>query len=255
MTIGLERNSAFDSRMWDYRSKEYDRLGWVNAPGPLDKMVEMANLKGHETVIDIGTGSQAILHTLEPAIKTGKLIGFDISAAMLGKNRPNSNVLLVADANTQPFPNDFADLMTARMVLHHLSNPLVPIKEAYRVLKPGGKLIVGEYVATDPEVYSFERKVFDIKEPGRHLWTGDQLVELVANAWSSNKIDLGYGLINQYSVRDWMEKSGLPTKTQKAVLDEYINAPKGIIKKMNINYTEDSDALVDRPFAFVVAIK
>lgn len=250
-----ETYNAFNAAMWRARSVGYSELGWVNATGPLEKMVEMVNLQGRETVIDIGTGSQAVLSALAPKITTGKIIGLDISADMLDHRNRSMRSLLVADAFKLPFASNLADIATARMVFHHLPQPQACIQEACRILKPEGKFLIGEYIATDHEVLQFERIVFDIKEPGRHLWTGQQLAELVSTVWPSARLEVGYGLLPQYSVRDWMSKSGLSEEIQEAVLKQYLSAPKSIIDKMRIAFTPDGDALVDRPFGFVAATK
>lgn len=253
---GEKPTNAFNSQMWEFRSHQYDKLGWVNAGGPMERLAEMANFQPGETVIDVGTGSQAILNKIAPSGTPGQIIGFDISKDMLGAEKVPGRFLQVADATRMPYPNDFADLITARMVLHHMPKPALPIQESFRVLKPSGRLIVGEYVASDDEVWTFERKVFDIKEPGRHLWTGSGLAKLVSAALNDEyeELSIGYGVMEQYSVKDWMSKSGLSQDIQNAVLEEYLKAPQSIIEKMGIIY-KNGDAFVDRPFAFVRAVK
>lgn len=251
---------AFDSSMWKARAcGEYEKLGWVSAPGPLEKVIELSNLKGHETVVDVGTGSQAILHAVTPFITSGRLLGFDISSEMMRRSVDGRSraALFQADTFSIPLPNDFADLVTIRMVLHHTKDIPSALTEMKRILKPEGRLLAGEYVAVDEEVKTFERVVFDIKEKDRHLWTGFEFAALIREGWNdrTKEPQLGYGILPQYSARDWMSKSGLPTAIQTAVLNCYLDAPGNIVEKMNITLTEDGDALVDRPFAYVVIEK
>jgi SAM-dependent methyltransferase len=251
---------AFDPAMWGSRERGgYGSLGWVHAQGPLQELLRQAHLQGHETVVDLGTGTRAILDSLTPHIATGKLLGFDISHAMLTSGqRHDRHGLFQADACHIPLPDNSTDIVTARMVFHHLPDIPGTISEIRRILKPGGKAIIGEYVAVDEEVLAFERVVFDIKEQGRHLWTGPQMAQLIANHWSHSRpeaIVLGYGVMLQYSVMDWMGKSGLSEKIQSQVLSLYLTAQASIVEKMGITYSENGDALVNRPFAFVRATK
>lgn len=261
-SVVVERpEQLVSTQYWDQRAQGgYNQLGWVQASGPLEKITELADLKGHETVVDIGTGSQAVLDALAARLTTGKIFGFDISADMMRRSSgclPANATLLVADTYKTPFQSESVDLCTARMVYHNLMDIKSAVLESWRMLRPGGKLIVVEYVAADEDVWPFERRVFDIKEKGRNLWTGDRLRQEIADVWPSGSsvVGLDYSMIRQYSVKDWMGKSGLPRVTQEAVLQCYLEASRDLVEKMGITYTNDGDALVDRPFANVVATK
>jgi SAM-dependent methyltransferase len=246
------REEAFDPKMWAKRAEGYDGLGWVNAAEPLEMMVGAANLKPGERLVDVGTGSQKVLDAFKPH---DGLFGFDISSEMLALGK-NGNRLFSADAERIPFGGEAVDVVTARMVFHHLPRADRAVGEIGRILRPGGRMVVMEYVVPDDEVRNFERGVFELKEPGRHLWTGSELARLVASNWRGGvgAVRTQEALMPQYSVKDWMGKSGLPQETQEAVLSRYLQAPRRIVQKMNISY-RGSDALVDRPFALVVATK
>lgn len=257
-------NELTSSGYWATRAAGgYEKLGWVKAGGLLDKIVELAHLQGNELVVDVGTGSQAVLDAVAPHLNDGgRVMGFDISADMMRKQEgmlPKNAILFVADTYHIPLPDESVDLVTARMVYHNLDDVGHAVRETARILRPGGKFIISEYVVPDLDVLQFERMVFDIKEKGRHLWTGRQLKEMVACNWDQgnkgHNINLDYATLPKYSVKDWMKKSGLPEETQQAVLQCYLDAPEKIVQKMGIVFTADGDALVDRPFAYVVAEK
>ncbi|MBN1263429.1 MAG: class I SAM-dependent methyltransferase [Candidatus Pacebacteria bacterium] len=244
---------AFDPALWPDRSKGYKELGWVNARGPLEKMVELIAPRGNEIILDVGTGTQAIPKELAPLLPDGSILAFDLSADMLRADGTTSADLFRADAHQIPLAEGSVDVVTARMILHHLEKPDVALEEMCRVLVPGGFMVVSEYVAIDEEIWTFERGVFDIKEPGRHLWTGDQLASLISSTLGV-AVELDYAMMPRYSVRDWMGKSGLSPEVQERVLNCYLCAPQTIVKKMGIVYS-DGDALVDRSFGFVRAFK
>ncbi len=264
------RNQLSTARHWDQeRAAGYNNLGWVKAQGPLDKIAELADLTGNEIVVDAGTGSQVVLNRLSEALVakmgSGIAIGFDVSKGMLlSRDEPLSpnTRLLVADFYNTPFPTGSVDVMTARQVLHNLPNINNAILEARRVLRDGGKFIGVEYVAIDGEVLGFERAVFDLKEPGRNLWTGDQFRDLVFNSWSDAakngtkpaQVNVHYYNLKKYSVLNWMENSGLPKETQQEIVNLYRNAPKNIVEKMKV-ICDGDDVFTDRLFAYIVAIK
>jgi SAM-dependent methyltransferase len=252
---------------WDERADGgYHNLGWVKAGEPLKKMVELAQLKGDEVVVDAATGGQAVKNALAPGLNRGGVIfGFDISEGMLMHSDGsilNRQSLLVSDVCNMPFAEESVDLVTARMVYHNLSPSQIgtALKESSRVLKPGGRLIVCEYVTPESaEAWKHERKVFDIKEPDRNLWTGRQFGQQLHRTWKkglgSKDTVLDFAVLTQYSVRDWMENSGLPQDKQQQVLDLYRVASAEATHAFNMTFTRDGDTLVDRPFAYFVAQK
>lgn len=240
------------------RSVGYKQLGWVKAPGPLQKIIDLAELTGSETVVDAGTGSQAVLDSIASGLnERGRIIGFDISTGMMEGREgklPRSASLIVADFFSLPFANNSADLLVTRQVLHNLPNISGAITESYRVLKPGGKFIAVEYVALDPEVLAFEKQVFDIKEPGRNLWIGSEMRQQIENSWPSHTPADHYHTLMDYSVINWMKNSGLPESKQAQVVSLYRSAPESIVRKMNIIQSE-SDLTTNRTFAYIVASK
>lgn len=238
----------------------YEKLGWVSASNLLGHITELTELKGHEVIVDVGTGSQAVLNTLSPFLTNGGVaIGFDMSSEMLARKdtSKSQNLIFLGDAKGIPLPDSVADVVTARMVLHHIPECDLPkvVSEMSRIAKSEARIVVCEYVALDQEVWEFERGVFNIKEPERHLWTGPELRSIVQSGMDGRQMtenSLSYAILPQYSVKDWMGKSGLPQDKQQAVLEKYLSAPGEIVEKMGISYTQDNDALVDRLFAYVL---
>lgn len=249
------------SEHWDKeRAQGYAKLAWVQARQPLEKIIQLVQLKGDEVVVDAGTGSQAVLDVLAPHLhKDGMIVGFDISLGMMlnreGLLSPNARLVL-ADIYQTPFADNSVDLVTARHVYHNLPDIEAAVKEAKRILRPEGRLMVIEYTPCT-QAYDFDRIVFDLKEPGRNLWTGEQLRDTIAQAWccGNDQINLDFALLPQNSVVNWMRNSGLPEATQQAVFGCYLNAPSEISKVINLTITDDGDILVDRPFAYVMVAK
>jgi SAM-dependent methyltransferase len=90
---------------------------------------------GVQVVLDVGCGTGRLRDFLPPSLTW---IGADRSPAQLGEApRP----VLLADASHLPLRSDSVDAVTALWMLYHLTDPVVAIAEAHRVLKVGGMFV------------------------------------------------------------------------------------------------------------------
>lgn len=90
-------------------------------------------------LLDIGCGWDAsFLKSVEPYIKSG--VGVDFKAPILTAGKIRTERLILQDH--LPFADDSFDLVTMLAVLEHLEHPKAILLEIYRVLRPGGKLVL-----------------------------------------------------------------------------------------------------------------
>ena len=101
-------------------------------------------------LLDIGCGAGRMLELLSPRAENA--IGVDLSSAMLGVARAQleksglRNVQLrQGDIYALPVDGEVIDLAVVHQVLHYLDNPARALREAARVLAPGGRLIVVDF--------------------------------------------------------------------------------------------------------------
>ena len=90
-------------------------------------------------LLDIGCGWDAsFLKSVEPYIKSG--VGVDFKAPILTAGKIRTERLTLQDH--LPFTDASFDLVTMLAVLEHLENPKAILQEIYRVLRPGGNLVL-----------------------------------------------------------------------------------------------------------------
>ncbi|MFW5833137.1 MAG: ArsR/SmtB family transcription factor [Pseudomonadota bacterium] len=108
------------------------------------------------TLVDIGTGTGHILRVLAPAIEFG--LGIDLSLDMLAVARANLDAAGVANCQLRhgdmyqlPVADRAFDCAVLHQVLHFATEPEAVIREAARVVAPGGRLLVVDLERHDVE--------------------------------------------------------------------------------------------------------
>lgn len=145
-----DENYQFNAKVYDILDRTYFRKA---ASSPRTAVISAL---GEEPlkVLDMCTGTGANAFVIAGSRRNAKVIGIDISAAMLQKAVAKleqaglSNVkLLHMDAANLQFSNEKFDVVVISLVLHEISLALAGklLGEARRVLKNTGKLIVVEW--------------------------------------------------------------------------------------------------------------
>lgn len=98
-------------------------------------------------VLDVGCGTGALAQLVLEALPDVELDGIDLSAAMLDRARQRLGrraALHRADSEHLPFADETFDVAYCNDSFHHYPDPRRAAFEAWRVLRPGGVLVVGE---------------------------------------------------------------------------------------------------------------
>jgi len=117
--------------------------------------IELTLLKPGESILDIGCGTGGVTIPAKQRIGSGgKAVGIDpvpgmIAVAQKKAQRRGLDIdFRVGVIEALPFPEASFDVVTASLMMHHLPERLRAqgAAEIYRVLKPGGRLLVADLI-------------------------------------------------------------------------------------------------------------
>ena len=148
------------SRYFAKVAEDWDSIRALHVPEAKVEEVLVAALPekiGH--AIDLGTGTGRIVSLL--AARAEEVTGLDVSHDMLNVARANiaraglKNVQLRhMDINAPAMEAEVADVVVVHQVLHYLTEPERALRQAARLVRPGGQLLVVDFA---PHAHEFLR--------------------------------------------------------------------------------------------------
>lgn len=135
----------------------------------------MADLPTGGCILDAGGGTGRVAKLLRE--HADDVIIADSSLGMLQQADQSQLELTCSNSEALPFPDDFFTRLVMVDALHHVASQTETAREMYRVLKPGGKIVIEE-----PDIRVFGVKLIAAAEKlllmRSHFLSPDKIVKL-----------------------------------------------------------------------------
>ncbi|NLO89947.1 MAG: class I SAM-dependent methyltransferase [Clostridia bacterium] len=180
------KRAVFDSVAQEYDAWYETEMGSLVHEIEKEVIFELLKPQKGQRVLDLGCGTG--LYSIELAKMGLKVTGIDISEKMISYARKKSENLgldirfIVQDAHSLPFEDDTFDRVVSVTALEFFPEPTRALREAYRVLKPGGRMVIGVIGANSPWSARYEKKAKEEEDSVfRHarFYTAEELLSLL----------------------------------------------------------------------------
>lgn len=185
----------------------------------------IANLKEGEVVLDLGSGGGFdCFLAARKAGETGRVIGIDMTPEMVSKARENAkkgnyqNVeFRLGEIEHLPVADNSADVIISNCVINLSPDKSQVFREAYRVLKNGGRLAISDVVAVKklPDQVKKDLAAYAGCVAGAAL-VSDLKTMLSGAGFSKVKVEINEA--SREFIKDWFPKSGIEAYVVSAII-------------------------------------
>lgn len=143
---------AFEHNGWQKVGAEYDALFGGLTPQCIAPMLDGVGARPGTSLLDVATGPGYL--AAGAAARGAAVTGIDFSSTMVAQARARHPALrfIEGDAESLPFADESFDAVTIAFGLLHFPDPDKALAEAYRVLRPRGRIAFTVWAAADKAV-------------------------------------------------------------------------------------------------------
>jgi ubiquinone/menaquinone biosynthesis C-methylase UbiE len=218
----FNRQAEHYDRQWNAWNEESLRWLLTHAcPGPQDR------------VLDVATGGGFTALAFAPLVSS--ITGLDVAARMLEQASRRADELgltnvrwLEGAAESLPFPSDSFEVVTCRIAPHHFESVPAFLREASRVLVPGGRILIADSTVPDDdaEAAEWQNEVERLRDGShRRNFTPREWRAMIEGA-ALSIVELhtdGAGIRVPFA--DWVVKSGCSPSQVARLTQRFLKAP------------------------------
>ncbi|MBD1382826.1 class I SAM-dependent methyltransferase [Metabacillus arenae] len=225
-------------------SEKYVTSSTHSKGSDLSLLPEWLTLHSEAIVLDIATGGGHVVKAIAP--HAAQVFATDLTYQMLQAakrhlEKSQSNIsYVIADAELLPFLDNTFDAVTCRIAPHHFPHPDKFVKEAARVLKPGGKFLLIDNIAPqDKELDDFVNRLEKLRDDSHNR-------SCSINEWTVWFEEAGFTLLKAearkktFDYPEWVRRTTTSEEQIKTVNKHLLSANDKIIDYFSINTSNDS---------------
>lgn len=150
--LRIPRRVSFQGIEDPEAAEAYDRISRMPQFGFIRRsfVKKLKKFAVEGTITDVGCGPGYLLQVVAREFPSNRLIGVDISKVMVDRAKANLGSMGFGErvdfkqgaADKLPFDDGTQDFVISTLSLHHWADPKLAFNDIYRVLKPGGQVLI-----------------------------------------------------------------------------------------------------------------
>jgi SAM-dependent methyltransferase len=145
----VQQVTAHNEAVWNRCAATYAEVFEPLTSGATIVLLDLAGVGRSTNLLDIGTGPGTLIG---PALARGAHVtAIDLAPEMVAtaRSRHPDVTIAIGDATNLPHPDGSHDSVTLGFCLHHAAEPATILREANRVLRPGGRIAFAVWAPAD----------------------------------------------------------------------------------------------------------
>ncbi|MGZ4431576.1 MAG: class I SAM-dependent methyltransferase [Gaiellales bacterium] len=221
--------SRFD-RTADLYAAEARRKDWSS-------FVAWCSPRPEDRALDVGAGPGYLSAALAPLV--ARAVAVDSSQTLL-EHAPEGVERVIARAEGLPFPDGSFDLVTSVTALHHLTGAARALDEMARVLAPGGRIVLQDYLADpDPGVARRWEQIERMRDPDHVRLPAEGEARRVLRQ-SGLVCDSEETWLSTWEVEPWLAMAGCPPDTARRIREQ-IGAPEFTLRSWRARFVHQRE--------------
>jgi ubiquinone/menaquinone biosynthesis C-methylase UbiE len=218
------------------RADKYNHSSnWVEDQALIRRIFELSGAGKDSLVLDIATGTGLIAKEFYGRVK--KVTGLDISPEMAKHAEGCMDEIVFAPVEELPFPDNSFDAVVCRQGLQFAELDRA-IPEIYRVLKPGGTVVLCHLTAYNETDRELTFAIQKLRNPARRNYLMPADISTALEAAGFRDVE-NIEYLTDESVNKWIDNGAIPQANMDAIRELYRNADEGFREIHDIRYTAD----------------
>jgi SAM-dependent methyltransferase len=237
-----------------HQADSFARSPTMSLAETLDVMTQLVPADPEARWVEVACGPGLIARAMAPRV--GSVVGLDLTPVMIDRARADADAagvenvsFEVGDATALDLADDSFDGAITRFSLHHIPAPVRVLEEMRRVVKPGGWVVVADFVTDDDgEAAAWQEQIERLRDPSHWaLLTPSRIAALADRAGLEPDIDRVIPFEIDYD--EWLSRgSGGPANAE--LIERLIGEKPATAESFHVSGAGDGRLLAYRNALF-----